>query len=38
MKIGIIGSGNIGSTVRILWGKAGHPVLFSSRQFKFLEK
>jgi predicted dinucleotide-binding enzyme len=31
MKIGIIGSGNIGSTVGSLWVKAGHPVLFSSR-------
>jgi hypothetical protein len=31
MKIGIIGSGNIGSTVGALWVKAGHPVLFSSR-------
>ncbi len=31
LKIGIIGSGNIGSTVGTLWVKAGHPVLFSSR-------
>ena len=31
MKIGIIGSGNIGSAVGTLWVKAGHPVLFSSR-------
>jgi len=31
VKIGIIGSGNIGSTVGTLWVKAGHPVLFSSR-------
>jgi predicted dinucleotide-binding enzyme len=30
-RIGIIGSGNIGSTVGALWVKAGHPVLFSSR-------
>jgi hypothetical protein len=30
-KIGIIGSGNIGSTVGTLWVKAGHQVLFSSR-------
>jgi 8-hydroxy-5-deazaflavin:NADPH oxidoreductase len=30
-KIGIIGSGNIGSTVGRLWVKAGHQVLFSSR-------
>ena len=31
MKIGIIGSGNIGGTVGTLWVKAGHQVLFSSR-------
>ncbi|MBD2465942.1 NAD(P)-binding domain-containing protein [Oscillatoria sp. FACHB-1407] len=31
MKIGIIGSGNIGGTVGKLWAKAGHQVLFSSR-------
>src|SRR6266702_4694523 len=31
MRIGIIGSGNIGSTVGTLWVKAGHQVLFSSR-------
>jgi predicted dinucleotide-binding enzyme len=31
MKIGIIGSGNIGGTMGTLWVKAGHPVLFSSR-------
>ena len=31
MKIGVIGSGNIGSAVGGLWVKAGHPVLFSSR-------
>lgn len=31
MKIGIIGSGNIGSTVGTFWIKAGHQVLFSSR-------
>src|SRR5215470_15687584 len=31
MKIGIIGSGNIGGTVGTLWIKAGHSVLFSSR-------
>ena len=30
-RIGIIGSGNIGSTVGRFWLKAGHPVLFSSR-------
>ncbi len=31
LKIGIIGSGNLGSTVGELWIKAGHEVLFSSR-------
>ena len=31
MKIGIVGSGNIGGTVGSLWVKAGHSVLFSSR-------
>ena len=31
IKIGIIGSGNIGSTVGTFWIKAGHQVLFSSR-------
>ncbi len=31
MKIGIIGSGHIGSTVGALWAKAGHQAMFSSR-------
>ena len=31
IKIGIIGSGNIGSTLGEFWAKAGHQVLFSSR-------
>src|ERR1700755_3701857 len=31
LKIGVIGSGNIGSTIGGLWIKAGHEVLFSSR-------
>lgn len=31
MEISIIGSGNIGGTVGKLWSKAGHRVLFSSR-------
>jgi predicted dinucleotide-binding enzyme len=31
MKIGVIGSGNIGGIVGTLWVKAGHQVLFSSR-------
>ena len=31
IKIGVIGSGNIGGTVGALWVKTGHQVLFSSR-------
>ena len=31
MKIGIIGSGNIGSTLGTFWANAGHQVFFSSR-------
>jgi len=31
LKIGVIGSGHIGSTVGSLWVKSGHPVMFSSR-------
>jgi 8-hydroxy-5-deazaflavin:NADPH oxidoreductase len=31
MKIGIIGSGNIGGTLGRHWTKAGHEVMFSSR-------
>jgi len=31
VKIGVIGSGHIGSTIGGLWIKAGHQVLFSSR-------
>lgn len=31
MKIGIIGSGNIGGNLGLHWAKAGHDVLFSSR-------
>src|SRR5471030_3166654 len=30
MKIGVIGSGRVGSTVGELWVKAGHEVMFSS--------
>ena len=36
MKIGIIGSGNIGGTLGKHWSKAGHEVLFSSRNPKEL--
>jgi len=31
MKIGVIGSGNIGGNIGKHWAKAGHEVLFSSR-------
>ena len=31
LRIGVIGSGHIGSTIGGLWVKAGHPVMFSSR-------
>lgn len=32
MRIGIIGSGNIGGTLGELWAKAGHQVMFSDRE------
>lgn len=38
IKIGIIGSGNMGSTLGTLWVKSGHPVLFSSRHPEQLKK
>jgi hypothetical protein len=38
LKIGIIGSGNMGSTLGTLWVKSGHPVLFSSRHPEELKK
>ena len=31
LKIGIIGSGNIGGAVGLRWAEAGHEILFSSR-------
>jgi predicted dinucleotide-binding enzyme len=31
LRIGVVGSGHIGSTIGSLWVKAGHPVMFSSR-------
>src|SRR3954468_16617306 len=31
LKIGIIGSGQQGGAIGLLWAKAGHEVLFSSR-------
>jgi len=36
MKIGVIGSGNIGSTVGALRVKAGHDVMFASRRLETL--
>ena len=38
IKIGIIGSGNLGGAVGALWVKNGHPVLFSSRHPEQLKK
>ena len=38
MKIGIIGSGNIGGTLGKHWAKAGHEVMFSSRHPEELEQ
>jgi 8-hydroxy-5-deazaflavin:NADPH oxidoreductase len=38
VKIGIIGSGNLGGTLGTLWVKSGHPVLFSSRHPEQLQK
>lgn len=34
MKIGIIGSGNVGSAIGAVWVKAGHEVMFSSRHIE----
>jgi len=31
MKIGIIGSGNVGGALGNIWGKNGHEIMFSSR-------
>ncbi|HEY3306104.1 MAG TPA: NAD(P)-binding domain-containing protein [Candidatus Binatia bacterium] len=38
VKIGIVGSGNLGGAVGALWVKSGHPVLFSSRHPEELKK
>ncbi len=32
MKIGIIGSGNVGSALGKIWGRNGHEIMFSSRR------
>jgi 8-hydroxy-5-deazaflavin:NADPH oxidoreductase len=34
MKIGIVGSGNVGSAIGSVWVKAGHEVMFSSRSLE----
>lgn len=34
LKIGVIGSGNVGSALGRVWAKAGHPVMFSSRHLE----
>jgi len=34
MKIGIVGSGNVGGTLGSVWAKAGHEVMFSSRHLE----
>jgi predicted dinucleotide-binding enzyme len=34
MKIGMIGSGNVGSALGRSWARAGHPVMFSSRHLE----
>ena len=38
MKIGVIGSGRIGSTLGGLWVKAGHEVMFSARNLDEVKK
>ena len=38
MKIGVIGSGRIGSTIGGLWVKAGHEVMFSDRDPEQVKK
>jgi predicted dinucleotide-binding enzyme len=32
MRIGIVGTGNMGETLGLRWARAGHEVLFGSRQ------
>ncbi len=34
LKIGMIGSGNVGSALGGVWARAGHPVMFSSRHLE----
>jgi len=34
IKIGVIGSGNVGATLGKVWANAGHPVMFASRNLE----
>ncbi len=38
LKIGVIGSGNVGGTLGTLWVKAGHEVMFSSLDIEYDRK
>jgi len=38
VRIGVVGSGQIGGTIGGLWVKAGHPVMFSSRHPESLKE
>ena len=38
LRIGVIGSGNVGGTVGTLWVKAGHQVMFSSLDIEYDRK
>lgn len=38
VKIGVIGSGNVGSAIGRVWANAGHPVMFSSRNLDHDQK
>jgi predicted dinucleotide-binding enzyme len=38
MKIGVVGSGRIGSTLGTLWAKAGHEVMFSDRDVETAQR
>ena len=38
LKIGVIGSGRVGSTIGTLWVKAGHEVMFSSLDIEYDRK
>ena len=34
VKIGVIGSGNVGSALGRVWANVGHPVMFASRKLE----